>query len=171
MKINKRQMILGVALLLTVIAVILAPPLPEAEVVQAKREYATNRTDHAKKPKATSKQSNYKLVEKREWATEKGRDLFAVKRKALPKPAVLRPQVMVAPPKPTAPPLPFKYMGKVVEDGDVTVFLAKQQRHYLLNGGETIGHDYRVDRVEADKVVFTYLPLKEEQVMVFGETN
>jgi hypothetical protein len=66
------------------------------------------------------------------------------------------------PAKPVAPPLPFRYLGKMLEDGKLSVFLANGEESLSVHAGQRIG-DYRVDKVTDAEVVFTYLPLKTKQ--------
>jgi hypothetical protein len=66
------------------------------------------------------------------------------------------------PAKPAAPPLPFRYLGKMLEDGKLSVFLANGEESLSVHVGQRIG-DYRVDKVTEAEVVFTYLPLKTKQ--------
>ena len=72
------------------------------------------------------------------------------------------PQRAAAPAKPEAPALPFRYVGKIIEDGKLSVFLAKGEEAVTAVAGQTIG-EYRVDKVTESEVQFTYLPLKTKQ--------
>lgn len=69
-------------------------------------------------------------------------------------------------PRPSAPPLPFSYLGKALEDGKLSVFLARGDDNYSLSPGakRKIG-EYRVDKVTESQVTFTYLPLKTRQTL------
>lgn len=71
-------------------------------------------------------------------------------------------QRAAAPAKPEAPPLPFRYLGKLIEDGKLSVFLANGEESVTAKSGERIG-DWRVDKVTENEVQFTYLPLKTKQ--------
>jgi len=73
-------------------------------------------------------------------------------------------------PPPQAPPLPFAYMGKLVEDAATTVFLSRQDRNYVVRAGDTIDGTYRVERIAEDALVVTYLPLKIQQALPFTAT-
>lgn len=70
-----------------------------------------------------------------------------------------------APTAPVAPPLPFRYLGKAVEGGTITVFLGRGDEHYRVTKGDRIGREYRVDRVTEKTVAFTYLPLAAHQTL------
>jgi hypothetical protein len=72
-------------------------------------------------------------------------------------------------PPPVAPPLPFTYMGKVVEDGTETVFLTRDDRSYAVKSGETLDGVYRVEKIAPSSVTFTYLPLRQRQQLATGD--
>jgi hypothetical protein len=74
------------------------------------------------------------------------------------------PQAPAARAKPTAPELPFKYVGKLIEDGKLSIFLSRGEESLSVKAGETIG-EYRVDKVTESEVTFTYLPLKTRQTL------
>jgi hypothetical protein len=76
-----------------------------------------------------------------------------------------------APAKPTAPALPFTYLGKLIEDGKLEVFLGRGDDSYSVVAGRKIGSDYRVDKVTETSVTFTYLPLKTKQVLDIPAVN
>ena len=61
-----------------------------------------------------------------------------------------------------APALPFRYLGKLVEDGKTSIFLANGDESITVAPGMRIG-DYRVDRITEAEVRFTYLPMKKQQ--------
>ena len=61
------------------------------------------------------------------------------------------------------PPLPFAYIGKVIEDGKLAVFLSRGSDSLSVAAGDTIGNEYRVDAVSESEITFTYLPLKAKQ--------
>lgn len=75
---------------------------------------------------------------------------------------VIPPQAAAAPAKREAPPLPFRYLGKMVEDGKLSVFLASGNDSITVHAGTRIG-DYRVDKITEAEVRFTYLPMKTQQ--------
>lgn len=79
----------------------------------------------------------------------------------------------VAPPpppptKPKAPPLPFQYLGKLNEDGEIRVFLKHQDKHLIARVGDIINDTYRVEEIAAGRMTFLYQPLKEIQVLAIG---
>ncbi|WP_189941771.1 secretion system X translation initiation factor [Sulfuriferula thiophila] len=94
-------------------------------------------------------------------------DLFTSKSWYVPPP----PPKPAPPPPPAAPPLPFTYIGKLVEDGAITVFLSKQDRNYVIKTGDVIDGTYRVDTVMASALTLTYLPLNIKQSMPIGDSH
>lgn len=72
------------------------------------------------------------------------------------------------PPKPRAPPLPFQFLGQLIEDGEVRVFIKDQGRHLVIKVGDVINATYAVEEISAGKVVFVYQPLQERQVLATG---
>jgi hypothetical protein len=75
---------------------------------------------------------------------------------------VIPPQAAGAPAQQEAPPLPFRYLGKMVEDGKLSVFLANGDESITVHAGQRIG-DYRIDKITEAEVRFTFLPLKTKQ--------
>jgi hypothetical protein len=74
------------------------------------------------------------------------------------------------PPPPQAPPIPFAYMGKLVDEGTTTVFLARADRNYVVRAGDTIDGTYRIEKVGDEALEFVYLPLKAKQTLPFTAT-
>lgn len=72
------------------------------------------------------------------------------------------------PPLPLAPPLPFVYMGKLIEAGGVTVFLTDGDRNLVVRSGDTIGGAYRVDAIGDRTMTLTYLALDIRQELGVG---
>jgi len=77
------------------------------------------------------------------------------------------------PPPPQAPPLPFTYVGKLVEGDKVTVFLVRQgqDQNYIVRDGDAIDGIYRVETIDERTLILTYMPLNQQQTLAFGEAN
>jgi len=82
-----------------------------------------------------------------------------------------QPQQASAPQAPGAPALPFRYLGKAIEDGKLTVFLMKGNDSYSVQSKQALDNEYRVDRVTETQVTFTYLPLKQKQTLDIPAVN
>jgi hypothetical protein len=76
-----------------------------------------------------------------------------------------QPSVAAAPAAPTAPPLPFRYFGKLTEKGKTEVYVMRGQDLISIAAGQRIDGEYRVDRITESTISFTYLPLKTNQTM------
>ncbi|HKO89419.1 MAG TPA: hypothetical protein VJU83_13000 [Burkholderiales bacterium] len=72
-----------------------------------------------------------------------------------------------APPKPQAPPLPFGYLGKMVEGEQTVVFLTARDRNYVARLGDTLDGVWRVAEIRDQDMVFDYVPLKSKQSLSF----
>ena len=78
-------------------------------------------------------------------------------------PAVQAVVAIVAAPVPTAPPLPFSYIGRQTQAGRVDVFLAQGDKVHVVQVHSLLDKDYRVDAISPTAVSFTYLPLNTPQ--------
>lgn len=72
------------------------------------------------------------------------------------------------PPKPMAPPLPFSFAGRLIEDGRTTVFLSRPGSNHAVKTGEIIDRTWRVGEIAATSMTFIYLPLNEQQTLLLG---
>lgn len=75
------------------------------------------------------------------------------------------------PPKPTAPPMPFTYLGRYQESETQVIILVKGDRIYTVSAGEVIENVYRVEGVISGRVELTYLPLNIKQTIDTGEVS
>lgn len=102
-------------------------------------------------------------------AAEVGHDLFAA-HSFLPPP----PKVSVQagpPPAPVAPPLPFRYQGRMTEGNATVVFLAQGERMLVARQGDLLNNQYRVESVSANAVTFMFEPLKQRQTLSIGNAK
>jgi hypothetical protein len=91
-------------------------------------------------------------------------DLFQPKGFAPAKPA------LQAAAKPSAPPLPFQFFGRLTEKGKTEVFVMRGGELLSIAPGQKLG-DYRVDQVTESRIQFTYLPLKTKQSLDLPAVN
>ncbi|MQY50996.1 hypothetical protein GHK24_04275 [Rhodocyclus tenuis] len=71
------------------------------------------------------------------------------------------------PAKPVAPPLPFKYAGRLQDESGLRIFLSQGNTTSLVKEGDHLGN-YEVVRLTASSVVLLYRPLQEKQTLIFG---
>ena len=163
-----RNIVLGIALVATIIASVVdfpasdtTEPTQQKTVGSAIRSGApaVNETTFPSKPPAAEAQ--HSLREK--YATQ-AVDLFAPRNWQPPPP----PQPKAAAPK--APPLPFRYLGKVLEGGDILAFLGQGTRTYLLRRGDVLA-EYKIDEITPTEMTFVYLPRNDKQHLTFGSAN
>ncbi|MGF6598951.1 hypothetical protein P3T23_003668 [Paraburkholderia sp. GAS448] len=100
-------------------------------------------------------------------SVESTRNPFAASSWLPPPPPVVVPvvpEVRAAPP--TAPPVPFTYMGQLdAKKAKPQVFLSSGDRLLIVSPGDVVDEQYRVESVSESDVVLTYLPLNLMQVV------
>lgn len=88
-----------------------------------------------------------------------------------PPPPPPAPAASLAPPIPTAPPLPYLYIGSYKPDGAAAVFfLTKGDRVYDIHIGDTLDSTYSVDAFNGTQLLLTYKPLNIQQQLSVGGT-
>lgn len=161
-----RQLLLGLALAATLAAALLDWPAPELSA-PARAGAAPAVSDPAAPgaapapPAAAAPESPPAL---REPYAASAADAFAPKRWLPPPPPPAPPE------KPKAPPLPFKYLGKALVDGEAVAFLGQGPRTHLLRSGDILA-GYKVESVSATEIALVYLPLNETQRLTFGSDH
>lgn len=79
------------------------------------------------------------------------------------------PPAYVPPPPPQAPPLPFVYLGRWQEGGQVTYYLMRGALPVSARAGEVIDGAWRLEPVAGGLLNFTYLPLNQTRSLRAGE--
>jgi hypothetical protein len=75
----------------------------------------------------------------------------------------------IAPVAPVAPPLPFKYIGKIYGDDEYQVFVTVQGKSYVVKVGDVIQTSYKIEQIAPPVMVVKYIPLDELQNINIGE--
>ena len=60
---------------------------------------------------------------------------------------------------PVAPPLPYRYAGKVVRESEEETLIAKGELVFPVKAGDTLDGTYKVESVSAERIEVIYLPL------------
>lgn len=82
------------------------------------------------------------------------------------------PQARQAPAQPAgAPPLPFQFMGRFVDEGKTAYFLQIDGRNVVARPGEKVDDNYLLDSAADGALHFIYLPLNQRQSLAVGDTN
>lgn len=68
-----------------------------------------------------------------------------------------------AAPAAAPPALPFRYVGRLSQNGKVEVLLMQGDKLYSISAGQKIGEHYIVERIDDSSISFRYLPLKLRQ--------
>ena len=69
---------------------------------------------------------------------------------------------------PTAPPLPFQFIGRLDDRNDVQVFLQNGEKLYVVRKGDMIDDTYRIVGISATEMNMVYLPLHQSQTLSVG---
>ena len=76
-----------------------------------------------------------------------------------------QPRAAAAKSAPVAPPLPFRYIGKLIEDGRLEVILMRGAEQLTVAAAGPLDAEYRVDELSEKRIAFTYLPLNASHVL------
>ena len=157
-EVKKRRLIVGVAAggLAAAAAAILLANAPSAPGL------APQRTGPASGAGARAGQDKYAALPAREAIGKRRGEPFEPRSWApvAPPPVARGP---VVPPKPVAPPIPYRVAGQVSHDGMNQVVLARDDRVFTVSQGDTLDNVYRVESIRPDAVTLLYLPLNERQ--------
>lgn len=104
------------------------------------------------------KQSKPLVLPERLWLGESRSDLFS---SYAWQPS--RPKSGAAPVTPTAPPMPYRFAGKVVRGDEYSIMLSKGDLVFPVKEGETLDGAYRVESIGDDRITLMYLPLRQRE--------
>lgn len=94
----------------------------------------------------------------RSWAPPPRKQTAAERAAAAPPP----------PPPPQAPPLPFRYVGMLGDDGRTTLFLTNGDRDVAAKPGDVIDGVWRLELVNEQRALFVYVPLQQSRTLTLG---
>ncbi|MCB2426952.1 hypothetical protein [Methylophaga pinxianii] len=94
---------------------------------------------------------------------ETPKNLFAVPQIAEPELAV-DPQ----PSQPVMPANPYIYVGKLIEDGEMRVFLTNGQKNYVVKTGDTLEDTWQVKSIESTEMILVNLPTQTQVSVKIG---
>jgi len=115
-------------------------------------EVAIAKTDGA--PARTGTAEPLKLPERERLAGTRG-GLFGAPPPP-PRPAAPAP---AAAPVPVAPPVPYRFAGKVLKGSEVEVLISKGEFVFPVKAGDTLDGLYKVQSIVSDRIELVYLPL------------
>lgn len=102
-------------------------------------------------------------IQLRNRVIETPKNLFAV-------PQIAEPQIAVdpLPAQPVMPANPYIYVGKLIEDGEMRVFLTNGQKNYVVKTGDTLENTWRVQSIESTEMILVNLPTQTQVSVKIG---
>lgn len=179
MKMGKRQLILGLSVLATLTAALLAPGENDNGVALSGRSLkAVHKTSQSGEketaPRVPGKSAHVLSIRSRDIdGNEESAGIFESTRWT-PPPEKSKPvthAVNVQPVAPQAPPLPFKVLGLYVEGNQTAVFLQHNDQNLVVRVGDTIVDKYKVESLSGRTLTLSYLPLNQQQTLDVGSVN
>ncbi|HSY26641.1 MAG TPA: hypothetical protein VK832_03975 [Burkholderiaceae bacterium] len=78
----------------------------------------------------------------------------------------------IAPPAPVGPPpLPFKFMGAMNDDGAQVIYLSRGDQTVIARSGENLDSSYKVLNIDSQHIEFEYLPSGEKQTLTIPTSD
>lgn len=100
------------------------------------------------------------------------KEIFVSHSWAPPPPPPSAPPAVIQPSSaPSAPPLPFTYLGKKREDGKWEVYLSRGDQTIIAHEQSVIDKNYHVSSITPPTLLITYVPLNQAQSMPIGEAD
>lgn len=156
---NRRHLLLGAALALTLLAV-------WQTRVDEQRNAEDDLASTAAMPAPAAKTGQAVTPAATERMHDASADIFAVK-DWNPPPVVE--SVPAKPARPLPPPLPYRYLGRWEENGTRTLILGREDRSIPAHSGQVLDGVWRIEKISATDVEFTYLPLKTTDHLTLEE--
>ena len=171
MAFTRRRLVLGVVLCMTLAAALWVSQGEEAESAPDSAAAARPGPAHPPSRREASADGTPPLLLDRlarRAPAGPNQDAFAGRSWVAPPPPV----VEAPPAAPSAPPLPFTYIGKMQEGetGPLTIYLVQGEQAYSVKKGDVIDKTYRVESMDTTHIVLTYLPLAVKQTLTFGNS-
>lgn len=173
------RLLLGSGLLVTLVAAWFAPPAKDDNVVLSERAQnarpanvgaPTMATPVA--PHATSVSTFEVLsIRPRTLGAEEdavGESLFSSSQWMTNKQVAASVVADVPAPAPQAPPLPFRFLGRYTDAGQSVIFLQYNDQNLVVRLGDTLGEQYKVEKIDETTLSLRYLPLNQLQSLDAG---
>ncbi|MGV8918048.1 MAG: hypothetical protein ACOH2R_09675 [Pseudomonas sp.] len=72
---------------------------------------------------------------------------------------------------PSAPPMPFQFIGRLSDRDDLQVFLQNGEKIYVVRKGDVIDKTWRIEGISDVEMHFVYLPLHLSQTLSVGSAQ
>lgn len=76
-----------------------------------------------------------------------------------------------APSLPTAPALPFTFMGRMSDGSVAMVYLSRGEESWTVKGGETLDGNYKIVAVNPQQIIFEHVPTGTQQILAIPEPD
>lgn len=83
------------------------------------------------------------------------------------KPVTVAPVVQA----PTAPPMPFQFIGRIDDRTDLQVFLQSGEKIYVVRKGDVIDETWKIEGISDLELSLVYLPLHVSQTLSVGSAQ
>jgi hypothetical protein len=157
MRPSRRQWLLGLGLAVTALLAWFAPAGEEEPAATARTRRTTAPVGASSAPTVPAAPVGGLALAPREVLTGDVPDLFKTLSWYVP-----------PPPVPVAPPLPFTFMGQLVENDQPQVMLVRDERLLTVRVGDAIDRNYRLESFKDRVLTFVYLPLDTRQTLNTG---
>jgi hypothetical protein len=160
----QRRYLIGLALAATVLAAVFAPEQAPPEMAAP----AARVTSRAPQPRAVNAADPHVKLRYRTDAAP----LFTATSWQPVRVATqpVRDTVAAAPAAPQPPPVPFRVLGKFVENGVAGVFVQLNDRTLVARAGDKLTEEYEVASISDQTMTVRYLPLNVTQDVSAGGT-
>ena len=178
---NQRQIVLAIALAGAGWLAFFGDKAPDGGLAEPVARKSSAASDTPRRESAASQNNGQKIkggqepvilaLQSRDVLMEQGgldgeeKKLFDAHSWTPPPPPPPKPE---PPPPPMAPPLPFTYLGKKIEDGKWEAYLAKGSQTFIVREQSILDESYRVDAIRPPTLHLTYLPLNQAQTLSIG---
>lgn len=171
MKAATRRVVLGIALAATVAAVVFAPSSDDddvpASVEPARRERRAAREHEQSREIAGEPSPSRALRSDVPPVFQVTTWVKPVARAPVPKAAPAEP----VPQEPQVPAIPFRIVGRFVENGVAGMFVQYNERTLVARAGDFIGDAYQVQSIADQTMTIVYLPMNVTQTISTGAAN
>ena len=169
---NTRRILLASGLVISGLVAVFGDRSSPREVVAATRVdtprpapalHDAVRSPEQKDPRADATSAVIAIIDRSELAKTEASSvsadslLFAVRSWTPP------PRPAATPERPSAPPLPFSYLGKEFDGSQWHVFLARQNAVLIVKADDVIEDTYRIESISPPIMTVLYIPLNESQ--------
>lgn len=158
----RRRIILGTALIFTLLAVWQVSRQEDAEHLSNDTGVASKRTAQTRQLPSTLAFSGNLNIPERRGLSLPVHDIFE-----LPKPATDIAAISKA--APLSPPLQYTYLGRIEEIGKTQIFLGDGNNVLVAKIGTTLPNGWMIESMEAGHLNFSYEPLGQKQTLQIGD--